>query len=359
MTTLSFEPRRTAILVACGIAIGLMAVALVHFGNPANMGICVACFLRDAVGALRLQSAPPVQYLRPEILGIGLGAFAMALSRREFAAASGSAPLMRLALGFFMMVGCLVFLGCPLRMVLRIAGGDANALVGFAGFACGIGVGVYFLKRGVSLPAAQSPKRAMEGVLFPLLLLLLLAAFFLGSGVFAQSAKGIAAKHAPAWLSLGAGLIAGAVVARTRLCFIGMVSQVLLFRQTAMFLGVAALTATVFAGNLALGLFHPGFAGQPAAHADGVWNFLSMALVGWVGVLLGGCPLRQLAGAGAGSADCALAVVGMALGAAAAHNFGLASSGAGPTLNGEIAVLAGFALVLAVSCKKHGFSAAA
>ncbi|MDR0996386.1 MAG: hypothetical protein LBL69_01835, partial [Zoogloeaceae bacterium] len=91
---------------------------------------------------------------------------------------------------------------------------------------------------------------------------------------------------------------------------------------------------------------------QPVAHTDALWNFLSMALVGWIGVLLGGCPLRQLAGAGSGSADCALAVVGMVLGAAAAHNFGLASSGAGPTLGGKLAVVIGLALLLILSRKK-------
>lgn len=46
----------------------------------------------------------------------------------------GSAPLTRFVLGFCVMVGALMFLGCPFHMILRIAGGDLNAVVGIVGF---------------------------------------------------------------------------------------------------------------------------------------------------------------------------------------------------------------------------------
>ena len=32
-------------------AVGLAAVLLTALGNPVNMGFCIACFLRDIVGA--------------------------------------------------------------------------------------------------------------------------------------------------------------------------------------------------------------------------------------------------------------------------------------------------------------------
>ena len=64
--------------------------------------------------------------------------------------------------------------------------------------------------------------------------------------------------------------------------------------------------------------------------------------------MLGGCPLRQLVLAGEGNTDSALTVVGLLLGAAFAHNFGLASSGAGPTDNGKIAVIIGIIVVTAI-----------
>ncbi len=65
-------------IVATGAIIGIIAIALQLLGNPGNMGVCVACFERDIAGALGLHHAAVVQYLRPEILGMGLGAFAAA-----------------------------------------------------------------------------------------------------------------------------------------------------------------------------------------------------------------------------------------------------------------------------------------
>ena len=73
-----------------------------------------------------------------------------------------------------------------------------------------------------------------------------------------------------------------------------------------------------------------------------------MALVGWGSVLLGGCPLRQVILAGEGNSDAAVTVVGFTVGAAICHNFGLASFAKGPTANGMIAVVAGFAVLIVI-----------
>ena len=90
-------------------------------------------------------------------------------------------------------------------------------------------------------------------------------------------------------------------------------------------------------------------AGQPVAHTDGLWNALGMVLVGWASVLLGGCPLRQLSLTGEGNTDSAITVVGLVAGAAFAHNFGLASSGKGPTVEGMIAVVIGLVITAVIS----------
>ena len=60
-----------------GALVGALAVALVAFGNPVNMGICIVSYIRDTAGALGLHRAPVVQYIRPEIIGIALGAWLM------------------------------------------------------------------------------------------------------------------------------------------------------------------------------------------------------------------------------------------------------------------------------------------
>ena len=121
--------KETVIVVSAGAAVGLAAIFLMLLGNPANMGFCIACFLRDIAGACGLHNAAKVQYVRPEIIGLVLGALAMSLATREFRARAGSAPAVRFVLGGFVMIGALAFLGCPLRMVLRLGGGNLNALV--------------------------------------------------------------------------------------------------------------------------------------------------------------------------------------------------------------------------------------
>ena len=117
-------------IVVTGVLIGVISAMLVFFGNPANMGFCIACFLRDTTGALGLHSAAAVQYIRPEIIGLVLGACIVSLITKEFRPRGGSAPVTRFTLGAFVMIGCLMFLGCPFRMILRLAGGDGNALFG-------------------------------------------------------------------------------------------------------------------------------------------------------------------------------------------------------------------------------------
>ena len=56
-------------LALAGALCGVIAAALAFFGNPANMAICIACFIRDTAGALGMHQAAVVQYVRPEIIG--------------------------------------------------------------------------------------------------------------------------------------------------------------------------------------------------------------------------------------------------------------------------------------------------
>ena len=347
---MNVKKERIAIVTA-GLMIGVIAALLVKLGNPANMGFCIACFLRDISGALGLHQAAAVQYIRPEIIGLVLGSFLMALAGREFSPRGGSAPLTRFVLGFFVMIGCLMFLGCPFRMILRLAGGDGNALLGFAGFAAGIGAGVFFLNQGYSLKRTYKQPMA-EGIALPVIMAALLALLLAAPAFihFTEAGGGPGALHAAVLVSLAAGLIVGALAQRTRLCMVGGIRDLILFREPKLILGFAAIGLAALITNLCLGLFHPGFAEQPVAHTDGLWNALGMFLAGFGCVLLGGCPLRQLVLSGEGSADSAVTVLGLMAGAAFAHNFGLAASGKGPTDAGKIAVVAGIAVACAIAC---------
>lgn len=348
--------KEKTIIIIGGLCIGVIASLLVFFGNPANMGFCIACFLRDTAGALGLHRAGAVQYIRPEIIGLVLGSFIMAVSKKEFAAKGGSSPLTRFTLGFFAMIGCLMFLGCPFRMILRLAGGDLNALLGLAGFVLGILCGVFFLNKGYSLKRSYR-QPVVEGAVLPVIQVVLLGLLVAAPAFifFSEEGAGPGAKHAAVAISLIAGLIVGAIAQRTRLCMVGGIRDVVLFRETKLLFGFVAIFVSALVCNLILTAategtyFSASFAGQPVAHTDGLWNLLGMLLVGFACVLLGGCPLRQLILTGEGNSDSAVAVLGLVAGAAFAHNFGLASSGEGPTMNGKIAVVIGIIVVAVIA----------
>ena len=335
-------------IIFTGIVVGLLAVILVKAGNPANMGMCIACFIRDIAGGLGLHRAEVVQYIRPEIPGIVLGAFIAAIGMKEFSVKGGSSPLARFMLGFIVMLGALMFLGCPLRMVLRMAGGDLNALVGLAGFAAGIGAGILFLNRGFSLKRTYKLVK-FEGFIFPAVMVGLLVLVIAKPAFIFFSTKAPGAAHAAIILSLASGLIVGVLAQRTRLCMVGGIRDLILFKDWYLISGFLAILVTAMIGNIAMEKFNLSFANQPIAHADGLWNFLGMALAGWGSVLLGGCPLRQLILSAEGNIDSVMTVLGMTAGAAFAHNFSLASSAKGPTPNGKLAVILGFVILLLVS----------
>ena len=179
-----------------------------------------------------------------------------------------------------------------------------------------------------------------------LLMLLIAAPAFI---FFTEPEGGPGAKHAAIIISLAAGLIVGALAQRTRLCMVGGIRDAVLFREWKLLCGFVAVFAAALVVNAISGNFHPGFAGQPIAHTDGLWNLLGMLLVGFGCVLLGGCPLRQLVLTGEGNTDSAVTVLGLAFGAAFAHNFSLASSGEGPTPNGKIAVIVGIVVCLIIA----------
>jgi len=93
------------VIIATGFCVGLAALVLTKLGNPANMGFCIACFLRDIAGAIGLHRADKVQYIRPEIVGLVLGAFALALTNGEFRAKAGSSPATRFIIGMVVVIG--------------------------------------------------------------------------------------------------------------------------------------------------------------------------------------------------------------------------------------------------------------
>lgn len=346
-------------LALSGVVIGLLVMLLAMSGNPANMAICVACFIRDAAGALKLHTAAPVQYFRPEIVGFVCGSFLISMATKEYRSTAGSAPMVRFLLGAVMMIGALVFLGCPLRMVLRMSAGDLNAYVALIGFAGGVATGSCFLKKGFSLGRAHETK-SLSGAVLPVLLAALLV-IGVATGAYAASTEGPGSKHAPLLLALVVALVIGALAQKSRMCFAGSIRDVILMKNFDLLSIIAALFVVMTIYNIATGNFHLSFSGQPIAHSQHLWNILGMYVVGFAAVLAGGCPLRQLILAGQGSSDSAVTFLGMLLGAAFAHNFNLVGSAAkaatatdaavpgGPAMPGKIAVIVCIVLLFVIA----------
>ncbi len=335
------------LIIATGLVFGLGAVLLVKFGNPGNYGFCAACQLRDIAGALGIHSVATLQYARPEIIGFILGAFGLSRLSGEFRPRGGSNPALRFVLGMAMMIGALVFLGCPLRAILRVAGGDLNGLTALAGFIAGIGVGVVFLKRGFNLGRAHAYTGSIQatGYLAAAAAVALLVALSMGPGLLKFSVKPPGSLHAPIIISLIAGLAAGALAGRTRMCLSGGFRDYMLVRDTGMLKIYGIMFLAALAGNLYFGFFKFGFAGQPLSHTMHVWNFLGLFLTGLAATLAGGCPLRQMIMAGEGNTDAMFCVLGMLAGAGVAHNLNAAGSAAGVGVNGQIAVVLGIVVV--------------
>jgi YedE family putative selenium metabolism protein len=334
------------LIIGSGLSLGALGAALALWGNPANSGICVSCFVENLSGSLGLHHNLRMAYLRPELVGFVGGAMLTAILGREMRPRSGAYPVLAFVLGFFLIIGSSVFMGCPIKMMLRLGAGDMTAIAGLLGLAGGVWVGIRYYRAGLDLGAPREEAGVYQGVLVPLLFLLLLV--LSAGGLLLSGTTGPAAQRAPFAIALGAGIVIGALAQRSRFCVTGSFSNLFLARDQSLMRGLVVLFAAALAVNVTTGLFHFGFLDQPGSNPDHIWNFLSMGLVGFASVLAGGCPFRQLVLSGEGSADASMAVLGMIVGGGLVHQWGIVSTSAGPTPYGKAAVLFGLAFCFGI-----------
>ena len=342
------------ISVATGAVLGLGGVLLAYLGNPANSGICVSCFMENLAGSLQLHDDIRMSYLRPELIGFVLGSFVIAFGTGRFRVQGGSSPVIRFMLGFFIIAGCAVFIGCPIKMFLRLAAGDLTAVAATLGLIFGIWLGVKYIRGGFALDGTRELAR-LNGFIMPVFALFLLVFLFVSPSFIKIGQKGPAALRAPMPIALLLGLAIGALAQRSGLCVTGAVRNFILVREKTLLNGLltAFVVAVVF--SLLLGRFKWGMNAQPASHLSHGWTFLAMTLVGLASILIDGCPFRQLIKAGQGDVDACVASLGMLLGGATAYAWLIRSTSAGPTFQGKISVLLGliFSLVVAVAFRKR------
>jgi uncharacterized protein len=349
------------LIIVSGLVIGSVAAFLVYLGDPGNTGMAATCFLRDIAGALVLHEHIGFQYIRPEIIGVVLGAMGAAFAFREFKPRGGSSPLVRFFLAMLLMVGALTFLGCPTRVILRLAGGDLGAIAGILGLALGIFIGVIFLKRGFDLSRVVA-QPAIAGWIMPVFMLLLLAAVIFKPSVIAFSTEGFGAYHPIWYISLVGGLIVGVFMQRSRLCFMGAWRDIFIIKNTYLMTGVVAAFIATLVVNLLLGQFNMGSAmdftpfpfqtsignvDQAMSQPAQIWNFMGMILVGITATMLGACPLRQIVLSGTGDTDAGVVVMGFIVGSALVRNLGASSCGGALAEFGPVAVMGSLVVVVA------------
>lgn len=341
---------RRGIIVAGGL-VGVLSVLLVHYGSPENVGgsgFCMACFFKEMVGSIGLYKTAVFQYIKPEILGLILGAFLLSLKNKGFELRGGFSPFTRFMLGIVVMIGSSIFLGCSMGMTLRLGGGDLNAIFGVLGFVFGVFIAVQFLKKGFRLKRTHKMFK-LEGRNF-LVVTIGLSVLFLAYPVFMFLNKfELGPLFLPLIISLIIGTAVGALAQKTRLCIVAGARDLILFKNKHVLFGFASIIVFSFITNLIFGHFNLGFENQSLAHTESLWNFLGMVLVGWGSVLLDGCPFRQLILSGEGNIDSIITVMGLIVGAFISYNFGLAASVEGTTTYGRIAVIICFILLGIIS----------
>jgi hypothetical protein len=312
--------------------------------------------MENVAGALQLHDDLRMSYIRPELIGFILGSFFLAMQTGRFRVRGGSSPLVRFFMGFFIIVGCAVFIGCPIKMILRLGAGDLTAVAAVLGLVFGIWVGVKYMKGGFVLDRDKELPRT-NGLLFPLFALLLLVFLVFDPSFVKAGEKGPAAWRAPLPIALLIGLAIGAFGQRSGLCITGGIRNYFLARERTLLKGVITALLSALVLSALLGEFRWGMNAQPASHLNHGWTFLAMALVGLGSILIDGCPFRQLIKAGEGDVDAGVASFGMLVGGALVYSWMLRSTSAGPTFEGKIAVLIGLVFAVSVAMvfrKKRG-----
>jgi len=343
-------------LIGTGAFIGLAGVMLSYYGNPASTGFCVSCFMENIAGSLGLHGNIRMQFIRPEIIGFVLGSFLISVYKKDFRSISYGSSLLRFFVGILLIVGCSIFIGCPVKMVFKMAAGDLTALIGLGGLVTGVFIGLKFLEGGFRIGRATDTPKA-NGYLVPGLMFLLLVFLLIKPPFIFMSIKGAGALYAPIYLSLIAGLIVGALAQRSGFCITGGIARIFLWgprevlgcpKSTALLMSIVSFFMVALVASLLTGQFSLGVHGQPSSNESYGWSFLGMLMVGFGSILIKGCPLRQLISAGQGDTDAGAAVLGMLTGAALVQNWGLGGNAAGTPYEGKMAVVIGLSMLFVI-----------
>lgn len=347
----------TLIFLLTAITIGIFSSFLSYSGNPINTGICISCFIENYAGALKLHNNAYMQYLRPEITFIILGSFISSIFRREFIPRISNSILYSFLGGFFMIIGSAIFIGCPIKMLLKLSGGDLNSIAGIIGLVTGIYIAVLILKNGVNTSLFKYAKLETKktSVIFVILIFLIFLIYIFFPDIFAESKSGGGSEKAPLFTSIILSVIIGILAQISRFCITGATRNSIILKNYLGFFALLCLVFSAFISNLLLNQFNFGIYGQSGSHLQWHWSFLGMLLTGYVAVIIDGCPFRQLIKSGEGDINAQIAFFGMLFAGAFVQNFQILSDASGPTIAGKIWLLIGIIIfsIITIELRKN------
>lgn len=330
------EQESKSSIILGGALIGFLGVLFSQWEASENCWTC----LQEQLISLGAK-LPTIGYFSLEIVGIILGAACLAICRKEFDTSLASLSWLYFVLGFMVMMGVFIFLGCPFRMAFRLGTGDLNALSGLVGLICGILLGLSFLKKGFTIPEKRKTGKKNKLIYWGVMISFLLyswgrpLSFYLKKGHLDFSLSLVLG-------SLFLGLIIGLVAQYTRFCLMAGFRNLFLCRDTYLLHGFLALVFFSTLTNLNAGDYQLNF----NLNTGLIWGFGAMVLIGWASLYLGGCPLRQLVLLGEGKIKALLVWSGMLVGAWFGH-WGQISA---TTFQGKLILILSLLFLLAISC---------
>lgn len=157
--------------MAAGVIIAatvVFAQAFLHFAPPEAYGVCLVCHGRDLFAQIgRELFSVPIEMSEVAregpivtVFGILLGAFLGARAGREFRFQWVESKWFAFLCGAAVSICALIVSGCPMRILVRTAYGELNALFALLALVLGCVVGTILLKKQSRKAAAKGGKDA-------------------------------------------------------------------------------------------------------------------------------------------------------------------------------------------------------
>lgn len=145
----------TPLMMGCvTAALAVLAQAFLYLQPPPAYGLCLVCHGRDLViwlfagltGAKRDVAAAGAYWPLLTVAGVFLGGRYAAVTHGEYQKQQGERPWIAFLCGLGVMLLGLIIMGCPTRLLLRAAYGDALGAVGIISVLAGVAAATFIIR---------------------------------------------------------------------------------------------------------------------------------------------------------------------------------------------------------------------